>query len=151
MPSPRWRKRWKALRRAQSPIMLSLNLPRILIFTRRQSPRERLAHKKKARPAQKTASNRRDHAKIVPPAQRCGGQKRSNSAGILRETDEPPTFRNISEMAVREALQRYLPALRVQKLRNRRSGDHSSYRGYGHPGPRCGLRERLEAILRNCA
>ena len=31
MPSPRWRKRWKALRRAQSPIMLSLNLPQILM------------------------------------------------------------------------------------------------------------------------
>src|SRR5450432_3855565 len=29
MRSPRWRKRWKALRRAQSPIMLSLNLPQI--------------------------------------------------------------------------------------------------------------------------
>ena len=53
MPSPRWRKRWKALRRAQSPIMLSLNLPQILILTPRLSPRERRAHKKKACPAQK--------------------------------------------------------------------------------------------------
>ena len=32
MPSPRWRKRSKALRRAQSPIMLSLNLPQILMY-----------------------------------------------------------------------------------------------------------------------
>jgi hypothetical protein len=54
-----------------------LNLPRILIFTPRQSPRERQAHKKKAHPAQKAASNRRDHAKIVSPAQRCGGHKPS--------------------------------------------------------------------------
>src|SRR5665213_1305706 len=29
MTWPRWRKRWKALHRAQSPIMLSLNLPQI--------------------------------------------------------------------------------------------------------------------------
>jgi hypothetical protein len=50
-----------------------LNLPRILIFTPRQSPRERQAHKKKAHPAQKAALNRRDHAKIASPAQRCGG------------------------------------------------------------------------------
>src|SRR5258708_35219439 len=53
MPSPRWRKRWKALRRARSPIMLSLNLPQILILTPRLSPRERRAHQKKAFPAQK--------------------------------------------------------------------------------------------------
>src|SRR5476651_2465168 len=32
MPSPRWRKQSKALRRAQSSIMLSLNLPQIRIL-----------------------------------------------------------------------------------------------------------------------
>src|ERR1700710_2605796 len=52
MPSPKWRKRSKVLRRARSPIMLSLNLPQILDQPQ-TAPRERRAHKKEARPAQK--------------------------------------------------------------------------------------------------
>ena len=40
-PSPRWRKRSKALRRAQSPIMLSLNLPQIFAGLAPRLPRER--------------------------------------------------------------------------------------------------------------
>src|SRR3954467_12542755 len=52
MPSPRWRKRSKALRRARSPIMLSLNLPQIPDVPT-PSPRARQAHKKEAFPAQK--------------------------------------------------------------------------------------------------
>src|ERR1700738_3167268 len=82
MPSPRWRKRWKTLRRARSPIMLSLNLPQILIpphaYHRGSGGRI------KRRPAlpKRAALNRRDHAKITSPAQRHGGPKPSISAGI---------------------------------------------------------------------
>src|ERR1700688_4131138 len=84
MPSPRWRKRWKALRRAQSPIMLSLNLPQILILT--DAEHRGSGGRIKRRPAlpKRAALNRRDHAKIVSRAQRRGGHKTSISAGIRR-------------------------------------------------------------------
>src|SRR5450759_1984411 len=43
----------------------------------------------KTRPAlpKRAALNRRDHAKIASPAQRCGGHKRSISAGISVEAE----------------------------------------------------------------
>src|ERR1700730_967286 len=85
MPSPRWRKRWKALRRARSPIMLSLNLPQILIpphaYHRGSGGRI------KRRPAlpKRAALNRRDHAKIAPAVQRHERSKRSISADFSVE------------------------------------------------------------------
>src|SRR5665647_2802514 len=98
MPSPRSRKRWKALRRAQSPIMLSLNLPQILILT--HAYHRGSGGRIKRRPAlpKRAALNRRDHAKIAFPAQRCGGHKRSISAGI---SVEAALFAGKLEMAVR--------------------------------------------------
>src|SRR5438105_7846269 len=120
MWSPRWRKRWKALRRAQSPIMLSLNLPQDLGVP--HAYRRGRGGRIKRRPAlpKRTALNRRDHAKIASPAQRRVGPKRSNSAGICVEAGEcfSQQSRRMLEMAVGEARQRYLPALAVQKARN---------------------------------
>src|ERR1700737_3973068 len=115
MLSPRWRKQSKALRRAQSPIMLSLNLPQIL-STPRQSPRERRAHKKKACPAQKGGlKSGGTMPKSYPgrnPAEGLNGRFRQVFAS------RRALFARILEMAVGETRQRYFPALRVQKLRS---------------------------------
>src|ERR1700676_5141421 len=90
MPSPRWRKRWKALRRARSPIMLSLNLPQILIPP--HADHRGSGGRIKRRPAlpKRAALNRRDHAKITSPAQRRQRPKRSISAGISVSADLMP-------------------------------------------------------------
>jgi hypothetical protein len=50
--------------------MLSLNLPQIWIYQNAVACEGKPAHKKEACPAQRAASNRRDHAKIEPEAQR---------------------------------------------------------------------------------
>src|SRR4030081_3365811 len=60
-------------------------------------------------------------------------------------------FVNILEMAVREARQRYFPALAVQKPRSGSPADDGAYGGHGHPGDPCAFRERLETILRDGA
>src|SRR5256885_12869752 len=81
MRSPRWRKRWKALRRAQSPIMLSLNLP--------QDPGVPHAYRRgrggriKRRPAlpKRAALNRRGQAQNTPPAPPPRGAKTAHFAG----------------------------------------------------------------------
>jgi hypothetical protein len=67
--------------------MLSLNLPQILILT--DAERRGSGGRIKRRPAlpKRAALNRRDHAKIISPAQRREGPKRSISAGISVETD----------------------------------------------------------------
>src|SRR5260370_33460443 len=115
MPSPRWRKRWRAPRRARSPIMLSLNLPQTLILSPRLSPRERRAHKKKACPAQKGGLK---SGGTMPKS-----HPRRNAAEDLNPrfrqvfASRPALFARILEMAVGEARQRDLPALHLQKLR----------------------------------
>jgi hypothetical protein len=95
--------------------MLSLNLPQILILA--QAHHRGSGGRIKTRPAlpKRAALNRRDHAKITSRAQRRGGAKRSISAGIYLKTGEGRVFAKTLEMAVREAAQRYLPALPVQE------------------------------------
>src|SRR5258708_39270120 len=119
MPSPRWRKRWKALRRARSPIMLSLNLPQILILTPRLSPRARRAHKKKACPAQKgglkSAGPCQNH---IPGATPRWAQTVEFGRYLPRGRRFSQESRRILEMAVGQARQRDLPALAVQKPGN---------------------------------
>src|SRR5712664_1125999 len=116
MPSPRWRKRWKALRRARSPIILSLNLPQILILSPRLSPRERRAHKKKACPAQKGGLK----SGGTMPKSYPGRNAAEGLNGRFRQVfaSRRALFARILEMAVGETRQRYFPALRVQKLRS---------------------------------
>src|SRR5260221_14231480 len=84
----------------------------------------------KRRPAlpKRAALNRRDHAKIAPPAQRRGGHNGAISAAICAET------RRILEMAVGQARQRYRPALAVQKPWNFAPRDNCADRGHGDPG-----------------
>src|SRR5450755_25624 len=55
------------------------------------------------------------------------------------------------EMAVGQALQRYLLALVVQKPWNRQPRDDRPYAGHGHSGLPCRMRERLKAILGDSA
>src|ERR1700733_9453632 len=58
-----------------------------LFPTPRLSPRERRAHKKRALPCPKGRPQiGRDLAKIIPPAQRCEGRKRSIQPCICSET-----------------------------------------------------------------
>src|SRR5580692_1542176 len=111
-------------------------------------PRKRERPKRRPAPPKGLPQIGRNHAKIDPRVQRREWPKRSISAGIWREQS---LFAKILEMAVREALQRYLPAPRVQKAGNRSPGDNRADRGYGDPGALRGLREGVKASLRDRA
>src|ERR1700688_1834847 len=128
MPSPRWRKQSKALRRAQSPIMLSLNLPQILMVSTPITAGAAGAQKgglprPKGRP-QIGGTMPKSHA----GRNAAEGLNRRFPKGFAQKPPRCPLFAKILEMAVRQARQRYVPARGVQKPRNRRPGDHRADR-----------------------
>ena len=109
----------------------------------------------KRRPSlpKRAASNRRDHAKIVPPAQRRGNGRQTSAisgrlfaaaARIRRFALSDPL-----EMAVRSAFQHDFPALPVQEPRNRAPRDDRADGTHRDAGPPRRLHERLDAILRH--
>src|ERR1700733_8868606 len=82
------------------------------------SPRERRAHKKKARPAQKGGLKSAGPCQNHMPGATPRRGKTVDFGRYLPQTGEGRVFAKTLEMAVREAAQRYLPALPVQEPRN---------------------------------
>ena len=148
--SPRWRRRWKALRRAQSPIMLSLNLPQILVFALRHGRGRRQAHKKEPALPKRAASNRPGPCQNrIPGATPRRAKTGRISKGFCVETAS--VFAKMLEMAVGQRAQRDLPALRVEKPRTARPGDDRADRRSPHIGCAGRPGEGRERVLRHRA